>query len=157
MIIVGFWTLVLFRRRYTTNHLDDQDFVLSVALTPDGQWVLSGSKDRGVHFWDPTTGTAQLMLQGHKNSGGLAFNFSCLSNFHKPCTLILARFCFISYFTSLVPSYGICSAHLEVKLHDTCILVGIRPRDSRLLFRSSSFGCTRRGSWRLYRSPRSEI
>lgn len=46
-----------------------QDFVLSVALTPDGRWVLSGSKDRGVQFWDPNTGTAQLMLQGHKNSG----------------------------------------------------------------------------------------
>lgn len=48
-----------------------QDFVLSVALTPDGQWVLSGSKDRGVQFWDPATGIAQLMLQGHKNSGKL--------------------------------------------------------------------------------------
>lgn len=45
------------------------DFVLSVALTPDGQWVMSGSKDRGVQFWDPDTGNAQLMLQGHKNSG----------------------------------------------------------------------------------------
>jgi glucose repression regulatory protein TUP1 len=45
-----------------------RDFVLSVALTPDGQWVLSGSKDRGVQFWDSNTGTAQLMLQGHKNS-----------------------------------------------------------------------------------------
>ncbi|KAJ9643062.1 general transcription repressor [Coniosporium tulheliwenetii] len=45
-----------------------KDFVLSVALTPDGSWVLSGSKDRGVQFWDPNTGVAQLMLQGHKNS-----------------------------------------------------------------------------------------
>ncbi|KAI9790347.1 MAG: general transcription repressor [Peltula sp. TS41687] len=45
-----------------------KDFVLSVALTPDGQWVLSGSKDRGVQFWDPRSGSAQLMLQGHKNS-----------------------------------------------------------------------------------------
>jgi glucose repression regulatory protein TUP1 len=45
-----------------------QDFVLSVALTPDGAWVLSGSKDRGVQFWDPRTGSTQLMLQGHKNS-----------------------------------------------------------------------------------------
>jgi glucose repression regulatory protein TUP1 len=42
--------------------------VLSVALTPDGNWVLSGSKDRGVQFWDPKTGSTQLMLQGHKNS-----------------------------------------------------------------------------------------
>lgn len=48
---------------------DLQDFVLSVALTPDGAWVLSGSKDRGVQFWDPSNGVAQLMLQGHKNSG----------------------------------------------------------------------------------------
>ncbi|KAF2151133.1 WD40 repeat-like protein [Myriangium duriaei CBS 260.36] len=45
-----------------------KDFVLSVALTPDGRWVLSGSKDRGVQFWDPASGDAQLMLQGHKNS-----------------------------------------------------------------------------------------
>ncbi|KAI9865005.1 MAG: general transcription repressor [Vezdaea acicularis] len=46
-----------------------KDFVLSVALTQDSRWVLSGSKDRGVQFWDPLTGDAQLMLQGHKNSG----------------------------------------------------------------------------------------
>ncbi|KAK3112549.1 general transcription repressor [Teratosphaeriaceae sp. CCFEE 6253] len=45
-----------------------KDFVLSVALTPDGNWVMSGSKDRGVQFWDPETGHAQVMLQGHKNS-----------------------------------------------------------------------------------------
>lgn len=45
--------------------------MLSVALTPHGDWVLSGSKDRGVQFWDPHTGVAQLMLQGHKNSGTL--------------------------------------------------------------------------------------
>lgn len=31
--------------------------------------MLSGSKDRGVQFWDPRTASAQLMLQGHKNSG----------------------------------------------------------------------------------------
>ncbi|KAF2203445.1 WD40 repeat-like protein [Delitschia confertaspora ATCC 74209] len=45
-----------------------KDFVLSVALTPHGEWVLSGSKDRGVQFWDPVTGIAQLVLTGHKNS-----------------------------------------------------------------------------------------
>ncbi|KAL2050771.1 hypothetical protein ABVK25_009009 [Lepraria finkii] len=45
-----------------------KDFVLSVAMTPDGEWVMSGSKDRGVQFWNPRTGDTQLMLQGHKNS-----------------------------------------------------------------------------------------
>lgn len=49
-----------------THH--HQDFVLSVALTPDAAWVMSGSKDRGVQFWDPRTGNTQVMLQGHKNS-----------------------------------------------------------------------------------------
>jgi len=45
-----------------------KDYVLSVAVSPDGGWVVSGSKDRGVQFWDPKTGLTQLMLQGHKNS-----------------------------------------------------------------------------------------
>lgn len=45
-----------------------KDFVLSVATSPDGHWIVSGSKDRGVQFWDPRTGQTQFMLQGHKNS-----------------------------------------------------------------------------------------
>jgi WD40 repeat protein len=46
-----------------------QDYVLSVAVSPDGAWVVSGSKDRGVQFWNPKDAQTQLMLQGHKNSG----------------------------------------------------------------------------------------
>ena len=57
--------------RCTRTFEGHKDFVLSVALTPDGDWVLSGSKDRGVQFWNPRTGDCQLMLQGHKNSGKL--------------------------------------------------------------------------------------
>ncbi|KAG0222484.1 chromatin associated protein [Mortierella sp. GBAus27b] len=45
-----------------------KDFVLSVAVTPDGKWVASGSKDRTVQFWDSNTMSAQLALQGHENS-----------------------------------------------------------------------------------------
>ncbi|CAO3625196.1 unnamed protein product [Cunninghamella blakesleeana] len=51
-----------------TTFVGHKDFVLSVACTPDGRWVVSGSKDRGVQFWDPRTGQTQFMLQGHKNS-----------------------------------------------------------------------------------------
>lgn len=47
---------------------DFQDYVLSVAISPDGQWVVSGSKDRSIQFWSIQTGQAQFMLQGHKNS-----------------------------------------------------------------------------------------
>lgn len=49
----------------------EQDYVLSVAVSHDGQWVVSGSKDRGVQFWDAKNAVVQLMLQGHKNSGPL--------------------------------------------------------------------------------------
>jgi len=49
------------------NFVGHKDYVLSVAISHDGQWVVSGSKDRGVQFWDKN-GVAQLMLQGHKNS-----------------------------------------------------------------------------------------
>ncbi|KAI0724965.1 WD40-repeat-containing domain protein [Fomitopsis betulina] len=52
----------------TMNFTGHKDYVLSVAVSHDGQWVVSGSKDRGVQFWDAKTATAQCMLQGHKNS-----------------------------------------------------------------------------------------
>ncbi|QRV90754.1 general transcriptional corepressor tupA [Ceratobasidium sp. AG-Ba] len=52
----------------TTGFVGHKDYVLSVAVSPDGEWIVSGSKDRGVQFWDPRTAQQQLMLQGHKNS-----------------------------------------------------------------------------------------
>ncbi|KAG7561989.1 hypothetical protein FFLO_02544 [Filobasidium floriforme] len=45
-----------------------KDYVLSVGVTPDGQWVVSGSKDRSIQFWNVASEQAHLMLQGHKNS-----------------------------------------------------------------------------------------
>jgi len=52
----------------TVNYTGHKDYVLSVAVSHDGKWVVSGSKDRCVQFWDARTGQMQLMLQGHKNS-----------------------------------------------------------------------------------------
>ncbi|KAL4766917.1 WD40-repeat-containing domain protein [Aspergillus nidulans var. acristatus] len=74
---IKLWELNLPRQQYNSagkggkchrTFEGHKDFVLSVCLTPDGHWVMSGSKDRGVQFWDPITGNAQMMLQGHKNS-----------------------------------------------------------------------------------------
>lgn len=45
-----------------------KDFVLSVATTDNDKYILSGSKDRGVLFWDVASADPLLMLQGHKNS-----------------------------------------------------------------------------------------
>jgi len=50
------------------NFTGHKDYVLSVAVSHDGSWVVSGSKDRGVQFWDARNAVVQCMLQGHKNS-----------------------------------------------------------------------------------------
>ncbi|KAK7680213.1 hypothetical protein QCA50_016722 [Cerrena zonata] len=52
----------------TMNFVGHKDYVLSVAVSHDGRWVVSGSKDRGVQFWDAKSAMVQCMLQGHKNS-----------------------------------------------------------------------------------------
>lgn len=53
--------------------------MLTVAASEDGNWVVSGSKDRCVHFWDAQTGDLQLSLQGHKNSGLFCFTSTQLT------------------------------------------------------------------------------
>lgn len=50
------------------TYIGHKDFVLSVCSTPHNEYILSGSKDRGVIFWDQTSGNPLLMLQGHRNS-----------------------------------------------------------------------------------------
>ena len=43
-------------------------FVNSVAVSHDGQWVVSGSSDESVLFWDARNAQAQFGLHGHKDS-----------------------------------------------------------------------------------------
>ncbi|CCH42375.1 General transcriptional corepressor [Wickerhamomyces ciferrii] len=50
------------------TYVGHKDFVLSVCSSPDSKYILSGSKDRGVIFWEKKTGDPLLMLQGHRNS-----------------------------------------------------------------------------------------
>ncbi|CAL9728555.1 general transcriptional corepressor Tup1p [Monosporozyma unispora] len=50
------------------TYIGHKDFVLSVTTTNNDEYVLSGSKDRGVLFWDTDSGNPLLMLQGHRNS-----------------------------------------------------------------------------------------
>jgi len=50
------------------DFIGHKDFVLSVSASIDSRWLISGSKDRCVHFWDTETNCLQFVLQGHKNS-----------------------------------------------------------------------------------------
>lgn len=45
-----------------------RSLVLSVAYTPDGRYLVSGSKDRSMRFWDPRSTRSELTLTGHRNS-----------------------------------------------------------------------------------------
>ncbi|KAJ7663136.1 global repressor Tup1p, partial [Mycena polygramma] len=51
----------------TTNLLGHKSYVLGAAVSSDLQWVVSGSKDSGVLFWD-AGGMVQCMIHGHRNS-----------------------------------------------------------------------------------------
>jgi len=42
--------------------------VRSVAFSPDGKLVASGSRDDTIRFWDSVTGAARGTLKGHTNS-----------------------------------------------------------------------------------------
>jgi glucose repression regulatory protein TUP1 len=46
-----------------------KNFVHSVAVSPDGQWVVSGSRDRDVRIWNSSTAEAVMLLRSHENTG----------------------------------------------------------------------------------------
>lgn len=63
---------------------------MSVALTSDGKWVLSGSKDRGVEVWNKDTKEVQCVLRGHKNSGAFIYTAShALLHSHKETVIAI--------------------------------------------------------------------
>ena len=49
-----------------TGHTDD---VVSVAFSPDGQTLASGSDDTTIRLWDVDTGENLETLQGHTRGG----------------------------------------------------------------------------------------
>ena len=43
------------------------DFVHSVAFSPSGEWIASGSRDETVRIWNAGTGKEERKLEGHLN------------------------------------------------------------------------------------------
>ena len=51
----------------TTTFYGHKDWVRNAAVSCDGQWVVSGSSDGSVLFWDTRSAQAQFALHGHKS------------------------------------------------------------------------------------------
>jgi WD40 repeat protein len=52
--------------------------VWSVAVSQDGEWIVSGHLDGGVQFWDARTRELQLVLRGHEYGGWCYILYTCL-------------------------------------------------------------------------------
>ncbi|KLO19298.1 WD40 repeat-like protein [Schizopora paradoxa] len=52
----------------TSTFFGHTDYVLTTAISHDGQWVVSGSKDHGVQFWDRETTDMHMRIEAHTNS-----------------------------------------------------------------------------------------
>ena len=57
---------------YALDFIGHKNYVTSVAVSPDGQWVVSGSEDRDVRIWNNSTAEPLMLLRGRTNSGELA-------------------------------------------------------------------------------------
>lgn len=57
------------RSRCVMTLAEHTDAALAVAVSHDGQWIISGSEDCGVRFWDAKTGEVECLLHGHDQWG----------------------------------------------------------------------------------------
>ncbi|KAF8317567.1 transcriptional repressor rco-1 [Clavulina sp. PMI_390] len=51
----------------TATGAGHKDYVLSVGIPPDGEWIVSGSKDCSLQIWSLDDVEAHVMIAGHKS------------------------------------------------------------------------------------------
>jgi WD40 repeat protein len=61
--------------RFLRTSEGHKNWVLSIAFSPDGKTLASGSSDNAVRLWDVATGGSLRAFEGHKN-GVLSIAFS---------------------------------------------------------------------------------
>lgn len=50
--------------------------VSSVAVSSNGRWIVSGSEDHTMQFWNRETGELQRVIEAHQDEGMLYFSFA---------------------------------------------------------------------------------
>lgn len=72
---VGIWLYDAQTREVEALLTSHAEAVDSVAFSPDGRTLASGSGDGSVHLWEVATGTLRYALEGHAGGvGSVAFN-----------------------------------------------------------------------------------
>lgn len=51
------------------NFTGHKNYVQCVTISPDGQWIVSGSEDRDVRIWNGSTAEPLVLLRGHTYTG----------------------------------------------------------------------------------------
>jgi WD40 repeat protein len=77
---VRLFTFSAYTASHAISNLSSQADVRSLAISPDGRWVISGSYDHTARIWDMVDASLQCTLLGHEK-GVTSVDFSPTGNY----------------------------------------------------------------------------